>query len=294
MSMHSWMTPQGPLAELLDHGFITNVGRSAMFAPRRIAVGLSGEHIRNGVQAAEMRLRSVDDYRRRFASDPDEYEWSSAEMAFDHAYIAVREHIDATMARTKFDGERDDELRLGHIGAHLALQRCLAGFRAARLLYVFGLNPEGDAIVRQTLEQIAWAYAADPLEDLDAIDRVSSSKAIGVFKKAAGEGVGRFYGELNRWAHMGRAEHHRSLEAPGDTRIDVYENRQELNSAAGRLLVLADWWVIAWEWVHREFMESFESIASVEPLVVATGRPFLATMHQLASEVDESTLVPES
>jgi hypothetical protein len=157
------------------------------------------------------------------------------------------------------------------------------------LLYVFGLNPEGDTVVRQAFEQVAWAYATDPLDDLGAIDRVKSSKAIGVLKQAAGDTVGKFYSELSRSAHMGRVDHHRSLEPNGDNRIDVYESKLELDSAASRLLRLADWWVIAWEWVHREFIESFESIAPSEPLAIDSDRPFLTIVRRLIREFDETS-----
>ncbi len=252
-----------------------------MFVPRRFTVGLAGEHIRNGANAAELRLTSVDGYRRRYGREHDQREPSAHERAFSDAYRAVREHIDAAVARTDFSEEDPEDLRLGHVAAHVALLRCRAGFRATRLLYTFGLNPEGDAVVRQAFEQIAWAYAADPLDDQDAIDRVSPTKAIGLFKRAAGEAVGRFYGDLSRWAHMSGAEHHRSVEPIGENRLEIYESRQDLTAGAVRLLVLADWWVIAWEWTHRDFMRSFESITQGEFLQLDRERPFLSRLLAL-------------
>jgi hypothetical protein len=265
------------LAELLDYGVVFDGGHFALLAPSRLADGLAGTHIRHGVNAAMMGLTSVDHFRRTYGSESSEADRRHDEVRFVEVYAEARRHIVEAQTRTGSPAGMPD--RLGFVGAHLSLNRSLASLRAVRLLYAVGLNPEADAVARQMLEQLAWAYAVDPLDDIEEINRVSSSKAVGTLRASVGPSVGRLYGELSRWAHMGRLEHHRSLREV-DGGIAIIESEPQFGLGALRILALADWWVMIWEWVHRSCLSSFQATLPGHALRPNPDRPLLESIRR--------------
>jgi hypothetical protein len=172
-----------------------------------------------------------------------------------------------------------EDIPMGCYAASVALERLSGSFRAARLLYRLGLNYEGDAVSRQALEQIAWAYAVQPIDDLDQVAKVSSSRSITLLRRQVPL-VGRFYGQLSGSAHLGLIEHH-PLVTIEDGRPTITYAWNRARVSARVLLQLADLWVIVWEWVNRDYFVSLEAIAPTEELTVLDARPFKAVAENI-------------
>lgn len=71
---------------------------------------------------------------------------------------------------------------MGIVAADLALQRCLSNFEAIAVLMRRGYFIEPRALLRNILEQTAWAYAVINFDHIDEIEKTSSSNSISQLK----------------------------------------------------------------------------------------------------------------
>jgi hypothetical protein len=88
----------------------------------------------------------------------------------------------------------------GQAYAANVLIRMRSTFHAVNQLILGGLALEAESVVRQGLEQCAWAFAVKDLNDIDRIDQTSPTKSVSLLK-AHFPGAGRIYGQLSESAH---------------------------------------------------------------------------------------------
>lgn len=103
--------------------------------------------------------------------------------------------------RVSYDLQRKEiQKTLGGICAKASLCRLEASFKAAfglvRKQYIF----ETDAVAKVILEQLAWAYSANELNE-DSLLKLKPNKCITKFKEFFPR-AGEFYGRVNKWAHL--------------------------------------------------------------------------------------------
>lgn len=97
-------------------------------------------------------------------------------------------------------GRFSSEPRSGQVYAANVLIRMRSTFHAVNQLILGGLALEAESIVRQGLEQCAWAFAVTKLDDLEEIDDTSPTKSVSLLKFYF-PGAGRIYGKLSESVH---------------------------------------------------------------------------------------------
>ena len=88
----------------------------------------------------------------------------------------------------------------GQAYAANVLIRMRSTFHGINQLILGGLTLEAESVIRQGLEQCAWALAVMKLDDIAHIDQISPTKSIPLLK-APFPGAGRIYGQLSDSAH---------------------------------------------------------------------------------------------
>lgn len=89
----------------------------------------------------------------------------------------------------------------GIIHAEVFLLRLLSSFIAARRLINWGFLCEPLAVLRSSLEQLAWVYAVGINFDSQQLDSPNPPKCISILK-ARFPAAGKLYGALSRFSHM--------------------------------------------------------------------------------------------
>jgi len=247
--------------------------RYACIVPSFMASGAGLRNLQSAIGATLARTESIDYFRRQYMpTDADAADGDAHPdlVALDEAFHAGSGYM--REARERMDSSGAENIPMGCYAASVALERLSGSFRAARLLYRLGLNYEGDAVSRQALEQIAWAYAVQPIDDLDKVAKVSASRSVTLLRRQVPV-VGRLYGQLSGSAHLGLVEHH-PLVTFEDGRPAITYTWNRARASARILLQLADLWVIIWEWVNREYFVSLKAIAPTDDLTVLDERSF--------------------
>lgn len=262
---------------------IATLGTGTVLYSRRWKSTPLPRNLHAALAATGLGLSSLDYAKKSYTFDDPTSE-DLAESRYIDAYLAARDHMTNVRAQLQTTPRSQDHM--GGFAASVALQRLDSGFRATHLLYRLGLNVEGDAVARQFLEQVAWAFAAARLDDLEMIDRVSATKAIGVLKDLVPE-VGRMYGRLSDVAHAGLQEHRRLVRlGPHDSPQIVMANAR-FSESATTLLNLADVWVLVCEMTQAHQLPLLVSLRSFADLVPDPGRAFRRKADQLVAAIVE-------
>lgn len=220
--------------------------------------------------ASTLGLSSIDYARRVHTREGSQVDWGPSIDAYVGSYRAAKRHMNLVAGNLKTNP--DVELPLGVFAASVALERLQSGFTSAHLLYRLGFNYEGDAVARQVLEQIAWSAAAAELSSEDALNRLQPNRAIGTLKKLVPH-AGPLYGELSATTHAGLSHHRRVVQLEDDTgRVIVAWGRHGLSALY--LLLLADLWVLIYEWTQREHITNFIGITPGDSFVPDSERRF--------------------
>jgi hypothetical protein len=124
---------------------------------------------------------------------------SRIEQVFD----SVESHLHSTSLNFLMATRPDTigEEHNGVIHAEIFLLRLLSSFIAARRLINWGYLCEPLAILRSSLEQLAWAYAVGVNFDSKQLDNPNPPKCVGILKVRF-PAAGRLYGALSRFSHM--------------------------------------------------------------------------------------------
>lgn len=221
------------------------------------------------------------DYAKRMLPDVVKEAADPIFALYQRAYFEARCHIKDAKKRLVVDSTA--ALTNGEFAASVALQRLESGLFAAHLLYRLGLNFEGDALSRQVLEQVAWAFAVEPLESMKDVEDVEAQKKVTNLKRLY-PAAGTFCGELSNVAHAGLAEHRRTFHV-ADDRPSIVTARSRFADSARYLSSLADVWVLVWEVVQRKHLQDFTAIQSATDPTPRSERPYAMGAASLVAEI---------
>lgn len=235
------------------------------------------------VVATTLRLSSIDYAKRRYCDRPqddvEQLQSANPLRLYINAYHSAKSYIIGMQQKLVTDGRPSPEM--GVFGSSLALERLPASFFSAHLLYRLGQRYEGHAVSRLILEQIAWAYAAHLMTDINNIETIETTKAISQLKQIAPD-VGKLYGFLSKKTHIDH-QSHREFLAVADGQNMVLHAQAEHLEYARVILQLADLFGLVWELSQTSYIEEPETIVRTSSgSEVRNDRPFLKKMcHHL-------------
>jgi hypothetical protein len=237
--------------------------------------------------ATTLALSSVDYARRRYVNEIIDGNENLAKTSYAEAYRCAKSYIGRLRARITTEGRPEPEV--GVFASSIVLERLSASFFCAHLLYSLGHRYEGHSISRLILEQVAWAYQAHCQQNVDAIQRIETTRSISKLKTILPQ-VGRLYGFLSAKTHIDYDSHREFLQA-GDGVNIIQHAQREFIEYTDVLLQLADFFGVVWEVSQRDYLTELEAIEAVGdgPPVVKGGRPFLTEMRKHLNSVEEAT-----
>lgn len=279
-------SPHGMLLDTLeDFDVVATLGGGAVLFPRRFSNKTQmREYLHAAVAAVLLRLSSIDYARRRYVLPTPERDLDPALASYMRAYYESKTYILAC-AESMVSNDAV-KLELGTFAASVALERLPSSLLSTHLMYRLGLNYEGDAVARQTLEQIAWAVSAAGLVDEDELRRLKTARSVHKLKKLIPY-TGEFYGRLSRTTHASLEEHQRVFKKEGDQPWIVLSWSRMAWSALN-LLQLADLWVVGYEWTQREHMTAFRALDPTNDFAPRPDREFLQLVRSIVQEVEEA------
>lgn len=244
----------------------------------------SPEHLINNVRtalvASTLGLKNLDHAKRRYVRSALEAPVNvdpNIEL-YQKCYFTSKKHIQDTVLKLRTENRR--EPTLGEFGASLVLERLQTSFFSAHLLYRMGQKYEGHAVSRMILEQIAWAYAASKLDDIEKIERLSPTKSVSRLKEMYPD-AGTLYGHLSRKTHIDYSSHLEFLTVEEEKNV-VLHTQAEFQEYAAVTLHLADVFSFVWEYSQKHYIESFDSLE-----INQEGQPLLNPARSFITVGDE-------
>jgi hypothetical protein len=246
-------------------------------------------HLRENVQAATVAytlgLKSLDYAKRHYCKSSDSERVDGPVEAYIDVYHASKGYVLHMVNKLKNESH---ETPLGVYGAALALERLLPSFFCAHLLYRLGHGYEGHAVSRLILEQIAWAYAAYKLEDLETIKSIKTTKAISQLRQFVPR-AGKVYGFLSKKTHIDYSSHAEFL-CVQDGRPAVRHAQPKFDEYGRTMLFLADIFGMVWELSQCSYIGVPEAIV-IEPVPAPDPkRQFLSIMKNHIDAIDGAML----
>lgn len=154
----------------------------------------------------------------------------------------------------------DKNTPLGQFAAGAALLRLKIAFQVASFLIRFGCTYEAAAILRVSLEQIAWAHAVHSLgDDEERVFGTKSTSSVTSLKQLIPE-VGRLYGLLSRLTHIDEQWHKSFVEPVHDDLVITHRTHELRPELALLLLELADLYCVVTEIVYSPEVPGAENI----------------------------------
>lgn len=253
------------------HGAI--IARDAARMPFRL-------NVLAAVIASGLGLSSVDYARKKYIEELGGAPELPDDTLYKSAYRLAKAHIEAVFARLK--PEEDVLPTHGEFGASVVLERLRSSLFSAHLLYSLGCQFEGHAVSRLALEQIAWAYSAAPLERLEDIQALRTTKCVSALDLFF-PGSGRLYGRLSKLSHIDYDSHPSFLDnTSGQNTIMLGLPPSDL--CADTILFLADAIASVWEFSQRRFLETVDSIEFRNgATILSPDRPFVGDVRRLRS-----------
>jgi len=273
--------------ELLENFDVVGTLQHLVLVPRGKYLRHLRENVRAAVVASTLHLQSVDYAKRRYCEpEDDEPDLGPAVDAYIAAYHSAKSYMTQLLGKIQTKGHPDPTV--GAFGASLVLERLPPSLFCAHLLYRMGHGSEAHAVSRLILEQIAWAYAAHGLDNLDAIVKIETTRAISHLKRFAPL-AGQMYGFLSNRTHIDYSSHGEFLRVESGKNVVLHA--QPRFAEYGRtILLLADLFGLVWE------LSQFPYIKIPEAIVVGkTGpmpnpeRPFIEKMHEHIDALESAT-----
>jgi len=176
--------------------------------------------------------------------------------AFCEVFHASINYVEEVMSRFVRDDSRTP--RLGVKLSDRVLRRLRGSMIRAGFLYRTGGWFEGDAIVRQILEQLAWAYCVCEIADVKSIGKISPTKSITPLASLISS-VGRFYGRLSTLAHLSPKIHGLFMtEHDGKQKI-IEAHGEESLLQVFNLTVIADIFAVVFEYTQEGWMKELKN-----------------------------------
>lgn len=262
--------------ELLEDFELLKTMQHAALIPRRHAGGAFEANIRAALIASTLRLRSLDYARRRYVEDLFVSPKANRHEAYVTAFKAAKLYVKRII--NKVNASEGPEPTVGVFGASLVLERLPASFFCAHLLYRLGHKYEGHAVARIILEQLAWAYAAHSIDNIEAIKRISTTGTISLLKGLLPE-AGRIYGFLSSKTHIDYSSHEEFLKIEGNANFVIHA-KEDFVEFAQVILTMADYFGIVWEATQLPYIDDPEAVFFDEraKLVANPARPFAVEM----------------
>lgn len=180
---------------------------------------------------------------------------NNQEEAFCEVFHASITHVKEVMSRFV----RDDSRKpcLGIKLSDRVLRRLPGSMIRAGFLYRSGGWFEGDAVVRQILEQLAWAYSVCRINDAKSVSKVSPTKSISNLASLI-PSVGKFYGRLSTLAHLSPKVHGLFM-TEHDGRLKIIEaHGDESLLQILNLTVIADIFAVVFEYTQEGWMKTLQ------------------------------------
>jgi len=270
--------------ELLEDFDVVGTRQHLAIVPRGEFLRHLRQNIRAAVVASTLQVNSIDYAKRRYCDeDEGDDDVGPAVDAYISAYVAAKNYINRLLK--KLHTENLPDPTVGVFGASVVLERLPPSFFCAHLLYRLGHSYEGHAVSRLILEQIAWAYAAHTLDDMDAIEKIETTRAISQLKKFDSF-AGEFYGFLSKKTHIDYASHREFLRVKDGQNVILHAHARF--SEYGRtILYLADMFGLVWELSQLPYIQDPEAvIRSKEGARPNKERPFFKTVSEHTEKLE--------
>lgn len=247
------------------------------------------ENLQASIIATLLDLKSIDHVKRTYikkysSKKKDKEKSKRIDLEYINAYKAIKKHIEKEFSRLVTN--KNDEPPLGVFGASIVLERLVTSFFSAHLLYKLGNSYEAHAVSRLILEQIAWAYAAHTLEDLNDIEKIVTTKAISQLKKIAPE-AGKLYNFLSEKTHIDYDNHSEFITIEQERNV-ILLSHLDYYEYAKVILKLADLFGIVWEISQFKYMNKRESVKKEKGVfIVKQNRPFLRIIKKHLDKIEK-------
>lgn len=215
--------------ELLeDFEIVATMQHMAIIPRQNVSKGLRS-NIRAALTASTLHLSSVDYARRRYMSSPEKTGTNEdfLQTAYVAAYRSAKAYMSSLLTKLQTSGRPDPSV--GVFGASLVLERLAPSFFCAHFLYLMGHRYEGHAVARLILEQIAWAYAAYQADDLAFLEKIETTRSVGILKRFSPE-AGRLYGFLSKKTHIDYSSHMEFLRVKDDETVILHAHPTMTNT----------------------------------------------------------------
>lgn len=274
---------------LLEDYEVISTNLYTALIPRYSEIQTFSENIRAAIIASSYRLASIDYAKKRYCkslSMDETFEKNTEKIQYIGAYKSAKNYILSIMSKFS-DEERDLPLpSSGVFGASIVLERLPSSFFSAHILYSLGHRYEGHAISRLILEQLAWAYTACHLENVEHVERIVTTKTISKLKKDF-PAVGKIYGFLSNKTHIDYKSHFDFLSIEESKNV-LKITQHEYYEYAEIILCLADLFGIIWEISQHEYLSGLETCEIVDGVYsVKKDRPFLNIMNDHLNKIRE-------
>lgn len=262
------------IRNLLENFESIGYGLYSALIPNRDFDSQLRENIEAAVTASWFGLSSIDYAKKKYCSVeiiPDNARSPRPVEKYIQAYMSSKGYIETIQSKASPD-IANTEL-LGTFGAAIALSRLQYSFFSAHILYQLGHQYEAHAVSRLILEQIAWAYAASSLNNLDDIKRLVTTKCISNLKEL-NQNYGKLYGILSTKVHIDYENHREFLHIENGQNV-ILLNHADYAEYAFVILTLADLFGIVWEISQAAYIQDFEATQIIDNTrTIRKERPF--------------------
>lgn len=273
------------IQELLENFDVIATFRHIALVPGSSNLDDLNENVNAALIATTMGLKSIDHAKRRYVESKEERPEKFHSLgAYNEAYKHAKNYINVIMRKASTQGH--PPATVGVYGAAIVLQRLQSSFFCSHLLYNLGHKYEGHAVSRLILEQIAWAYTAYPLTDLEHVKKIETTKSIGNLKSLVPD-VGRLYGYLSTKTHIAYDSHNEFL-TESNNKGALFMSRGLYYEYAQVILHLADLFAVVWEMSQFPYINGPEAVKMGDcGLEIDSSRPFSKLKPELLANVEK-------
>jgi hypothetical protein len=262
---------------LEDFEFVVNISLGALIPNRPLDSTLEN-NIKAALAATTLRLKSLDYAKRTYCCNRHAEVIEDDRVKYVRAYKTAKAYMNTVVKRLEPDDK--DLPSNGVFGASVVLERLKASFFSAHLLFRLGNEYEGYAVSRMILEQIAWAYSAYSMINLEEIQNIITTRSITKLKKLV-PGVGILYNFLSNKTHIDYSSHGEFINIENNKNYVVYGHINYFDYARV-ILYLADLFIIVWEITQFHYLVEVESVEFDNGTIkIISSRPFDSVITEL-------------
>lgn len=270
--------------KLLEDFEVVSTSAYMALIPTMAKSDIFRENVQTVVLASTLRLNSLDYTKKKYVANSNLPNQKKETDYYISAYKLAKHHIEVAMAT--LETESRPKPSFGVFRASVALERLVSSFFSTHVLYSLGNAYEGHAVARLILEQIGWAYQAAPLDNLEEIKAIKTTKSISRLTSFY-PNAGKLYGFLSKKTHIDYDSHHEFIKIEDDRNVVVL-GQDRTAEYAKVLLVLADIFVAVWEFSQYDYLPSVESVEKKDNnIILRTDRPFREKLNNVMDKFNE-------